>query len=107
LCYNDEAGVQQTLAEIMRVLRPGGALLCTFNRPDDALVAGARQVAPHTYVVSEKVVTQAGAVLFVPTDEAHVHELFAAAREVEIGSWHWEFNGTRASSWIVWAVKPS
>lgn len=68
--HGDEDGLGRTLAEVRRVLRPGGHYLCTMLSKRNAQYGRGRQVAPNTFV-------QPGA----DDDKAHPH-LYADAADL-------------------------
>jgi SAM-dependent methyltransferase len=94
--HGDGQVAQQVLAEVQRVLAPGGLYLGTMLSKRNSGFGQGEQVAPDTFVVAGD-----------PGDKSHSHFYCAAAtllrlhagfevlelrdREQEPGHWHWEF----------------
>jgi len=87
LCYLDLASIQRTVAEMFRVLRPGGSLLCATRTINDSRILGAYPVSSSVWHVPsgdhEVAVDTDMDMAFFDRDE--IERLFARFGSLEIG----------------------
>ncbi len=97
LCYNDDAGFRKALAELHRVLRPGGLFIAAITAPGDSRQDGAEVLGQGVFRIGCQ--GQEGAVLRV-LEERELSSYFDCS-ECEIGSFSHEFLGICSRHWIV------
>jgi SAM-dependent methyltransferase len=97
LYYNDWKSLGSAVAEINRVLRPGGAFLGTMAAPEDASHLNAISMGDCVYRSTAP--GQEGAtVLIVEKDDL---ERCFPGKKLTVGSTSWEFDGTGNTMWVI------
>jgi SAM-dependent methyltransferase len=106
LYYNDAAGVRDTVAEMLRVLRPGGWALVVTRTPRDGRFGRGEEVEPMTWRATDDETSERGMLLHF-LDRATIDSLFAAFSEVTVDVWEWTAGGGRFrnSDWVIEARK--
>lgn len=82
ICYNNQAGLQESLNEIHRVLKPDGHFLSSLPSPANDLCG--QEIAPSVYRpvnVSE----QTNCVLYAFKNKEKIREVYQQFRDIQIG----------------------
>ncbi len=96
--YNDWKGLAAAVAEIERVLRPGGVFLGAINAPGDFKHKNSRPIGDGVFVLDEKT-GQSGATVIVP-ERSQLSRCFPG-RALTVGEYGHEFGPSHARHWIL------
>lgn len=95
--YNDRQGWARAVAEIERVLRPGGIVLVATAAPGDVSQREAQPLGDSMY--RSEVTGQAGCTLVIPERE-ELQALFPG-RALEVGEYMFHFGPRQVRHWII------
>ncbi|HOW43068.1 MAG TPA: class I SAM-dependent methyltransferase [Candidatus Omnitrophota bacterium] len=105
LSYNDHAGLQKSLLEIKRVLKPAGRLLATFPTYKEDRAARGRRIAANTFVYANAGSNQAGAVITAAKTKSAVRSIFKMFSGLETGYSEITAKGITNSHWLISGTK--
>lgn len=85
LCYNDRQSLQGAISLLRDSLRPGGVLIATLTSQEDVKAKFAKQVAPSTFVIDERIPHQAGCQIYAVASEGEFLTFFSDFKVVDSG----------------------
>ena len=102
ICYAAEEGVRRAIAEMHRVLRPGGKALVITRTTADYRYGKGREIGRNTFVLDTAETNEAGMTMFF-FDEAGVRDLFAGFSNVAVDRNDFTLGGGAVtnSDWII------
>ena len=102
LCYADEDGVRAAIAEMHRVLRPGGKALVVTRSVDDFRFGKGAPAGRNAFVLDTAETNEAGMTMFFFA-ESDVRELFSSFSRAVVDRNDFTLGGGRInnSDWII------
>lgn len=97
LTYNDWDSLPLALAELDRILRPGGVFIATFSAPGDFMQQDGKALGNGLYQLQSR--GQEGALIMI-VEEAQIPGLFPG-KALKTGWFGFEFDGIPSRHWIV------
>ncbi len=97
LTYNDWDSLPLALAELDRVLRPGGIFVATLSAPGDYMQQEGKPLGDGLYELQDR--GQDGALINI-VEEQQIPGLFPG-KDVKTGWFGFEFDGTPSRHWVV------
>jgi len=97
LTYNDWDSLRLMLAELDRILRPGGIFIATLSAPGDYMHVNGRPLGEGLYELQDR--GQEGATIMI-VEKEQIPGLFPG-KSVKTGWFGFEFDGTPSRHWVV------
>lgn len=105
LSYNDEESLSKAIAEIYRVLKPGGIILATFPTFKEFRVVHAKRISTKTFEFAYKGSNQNGAIVTAAETKKDVLDLFSSFADLEIGYSEITVKDITNSHWLIYGSK--
>lgn len=97
LCYNNWTTWQAAIAELERVLRPGGIFICATTAPGDVSQTMSETLEEGLY--RSRVPGQEGCILVIP-NERQLAQCFPG-RDLDVGEFGYRMGGIVARHWLI------
>lgn len=102
LSYNNEESLLKALAEIRRVLKPGGVMLATFPTFQDFCITQGKKIARNTFELICEGTNQKGAIVVAAENVEAVRTIFSSFANLEIGYSEISVKGVTTSHWLIY-----
>jgi len=106
LCYNDFGGLQKAVAEIRRILKPGGKAFIFSRTTDDYRFGKGKRVEKNTFVLDIEDTNEKGMMMHF-LDRSGINKISSRFNEVTVEKTEATFSNLKKknSDWIIVAKK--